>query len=151
MSKRVGPGGHVLATDINTDWMSGSLPANVELRRHDIGVDPLPEHAFDIVHARAVLTFVPERRSALARMIAALRPGGWFLVEEMTPAITEEFDPPDDPDFELARKCRRAIVELIRRRGGDPAFGRELLTKDPSIESLAQLRGRRSRCHRLPG
>ena len=44
----------------------------------------------------------------------------------MTPAITEELDPPDDPDFELARKCRRAIVELIRRRGGDPAFGREL-------------------------
>ena len=70
MCERVRPAGHVVATDINTDWMSGSLPANVELRRHDIGVDPLPERAFDIVHARAALTFVPERRSALARMIA---------------------------------------------------------------------------------
>ena len=70
MSERVGPAGHVVATDINTDWMSGSQPGNVELRRHDIGVDPLPERAFDIVHARAVLTFVPERRSALMRMIA---------------------------------------------------------------------------------
>ena len=65
MSERVGPTGHVVATDINIDWMAGSLPANVELRRHDIGVDPLPERAFDIVHARAVLTFVPERQSAL--------------------------------------------------------------------------------------
>ena len=66
MSERVGPAGHVVATDINIDWMSGSLPANVELRRHDVGVDPLPERGFDIVHARAVLTFVPERRSALS-------------------------------------------------------------------------------------
>ncbi len=78
--------GHVVATDINTDWIAGSLPANVELRRHDIGIDPLPEAAFDVVHARAVLTFVPERRTALKRMIAALKPNGWLLVEEMLPA-----------------------------------------------------------------
>ncbi len=79
MSERVGARGHVVATDINTDWITGSLPANVELRRHDIGIDPLPEAAFDVVHARAVLTFVPERRTALTRMIAALKPDGWLL------------------------------------------------------------------------
>ena len=126
MSERVGPAGHVVATDINIDWMSGSQPGNVELRRHDIGVDPLPERAFDIVHARAVLTFVPERRSALMRMIAALKPGGWLLVEELVPPVTEALDPSDEPDIEIARKGRRAMVELIRRRGGDPVFAREL-------------------------
>ena len=72
MSMRVGPRGHVLATDINTDWIAGSLSADVELRRHDIGTDPLLEAAFDVVHARAVLTFVPERRIAVNRMIAAV-------------------------------------------------------------------------------
>ena len=126
MSERVGPTGHVVATDINIDWMAGSLPANVELRRHDIGVDPLPECAFDIVHARAVLTFVPERQSALLRMVAALKPGGWLLVEELVPPVTEALDPPDEPDVEIARKGRHAIVEIIRRRGGDPLFAREL-------------------------
>ena len=126
MSERVGPTGHVVATDINIDWMAGSLPANVELRRHDIGVDPLPERAFDIVHARAVLTFVPERQSALMRMVAALKPGGWLLVEELVPPVTEALDPPDEPDVEIARKGRHAIVEIIRRRGGDPFFAREL-------------------------
>jgi SAM-dependent methyltransferase len=126
MSERVGPSGHVMATDINVDWMSGSLPANVEVRRHDIGVDPLPERAFDVVHARAVLMFVPHRRSALARMIAALKPGGWLLVEELVAPISDVFEPPDEPDAQLVRKCRRAIVELIRRRGGDPLFVREL-------------------------
>ena len=126
MSMRVGPRGHVLATDINTDWIAGSLSANAELRRHDIGTDPLPEAAFDVVHARAVLTFVPERRKTLNRMIAALKPNGWLLVEEMFPPITEAWDQPDEPDVALARKARRAITEVVRRGGGDPTFPREL-------------------------
>ncbi|HEX2284922.1 MAG TPA: class I SAM-dependent methyltransferase, partial [Mycobacterium sp.] len=41
MSDRAGSTGAVIATDINTDWIAGVLPENVEVRRHDIGVDPL--------------------------------------------------------------------------------------------------------------
>jgi ubiquinone/menaquinone biosynthesis C-methylase UbiE len=126
MSERVGPAGQVVATDINTDWIAGSLPANVELRRHDIGADPLPEAAFDVVHARAVLTFVPEQRTALQRMAAALKPGGWLLVEELVPPVAELLSRPDDPDVALARKARRAIMEMVRRGGGDPTFVQEL-------------------------
>ena len=111
MSERVGPAGHVVATDINIDWMAGSLPANVELRRHDIGIDPLPERAFDIVHARAVLTFVPERQSALTRMVAALKPGGWLLVEELVPPVTEALDHPTNPTSRLREK---AVTQLWR-------------------------------------
>lgn len=109
MSERVGPAGHVVATDINVDWMAGSLPANVELRRHDIGVDPLPEHAFDLVHARAVLTFVPERQSALMRMVAALKPGGWLLVEELVPP--RRWIHPSNPTSRLPGK---AVAQLWR-------------------------------------
>jgi SAM-dependent methyltransferase len=126
MSDRAGPDGQVVATDINTDWMAPALPANVDMLRHDIGVDPLPEEMFDLVHARAVLTFVPERRSALMRMVTALKPHGWLLVEEMIPPVTEALDPADEPDVEVARKGRNAIVETIRRQGGDPAFAREI-------------------------
>lgn len=122
MSERVGPTGRVVATDINTDRMSGSLPSNLEVRRHDIGLDPLPGSAFDIVHARAVLTFVPERRSAIARMAVALKPGGWLLVEELVPPITDALYESGDPDIAVVHKARRAIVEMIRRRGGDPVF-----------------------------
>ena len=118
--------GHVVATDINTDWISCPLPANVELRCHDIGIDPLPDAAFDVVHARAVLTFVPERRTALNRMIAALKPNGWLLIEEMLPPITDAWDRPDEPDVALARKARRAIMEMVRRGGCDPMFPLEL-------------------------
>jgi SAM-dependent methyltransferase len=126
MSDRVGASGHVVATDINTDWMAGALPPNVELRCHDIGTDALPAGVFDVAHARAVLTFVPERRIALKRMATALKPDGWILVEEMLPPITEAWEWPDEPDVALARKARRAIMEMIRRRGGDPTFPHEL-------------------------
>jgi SAM-dependent methyltransferase len=126
MSDRVGRRGRVVATDINIDWIAGSLPAYVDLQQHDIGVDTLPEAAFDVIHARAVLTFVPERRAALRRMIAALKPNGWLLIEEMLPPITEAWDRPDDPDVALARKARVAILELLRRRGGDPTFPQRL-------------------------
>jgi SAM-dependent methyltransferase len=126
LSGRVGLSGQVVATDINTDWIARSLPANVALRHHDIGLDALPEAAFDVVHARAVLTFVPERQAALRHMIAALKPDGWLLIEELTSPITETWDRPDDPDFMLARKARMAILELIRRRGGDPSFPQRL-------------------------
>jgi SAM-dependent methyltransferase len=125
MSERVGFAGHVVATDINTDWLPASLPANVDVRRHDIGVDPLAEGTFNLVHARAVLSFVPGRKTALEGMITALKPGGWLLVEELVHPVTE---PPatDGSGSELANKSRRAIEEVIRRRGADPAFGRNL-------------------------
>jgi SAM-dependent methyltransferase len=123
MSERVGSAGHVVATDINTDWLSTSLATNIEVRRHDIGVDPLPKGAFDLAHARAVLTFVPDREAALKRMIAALKPAGWLLVEELVTPVTQATD---SNDSELSQKCRRAIIEVIRRRGGDTDFAHKV-------------------------
>ncbi len=55
-------------------------------------------------------------------MAAALKPGGWLLVEELVPPITDPLDQSADPDIEVVHKARRAIVEMIRRRGGDPVF-----------------------------
>jgi SAM-dependent methyltransferase len=123
MSERVGPDGHVIATDIDTTRMSGSCPANVELRRHDVGTDALPECAFDIVHTRGVLVFVLQRRSAVTRMIEALKPGAWLLIEELVaPPAIDAPESVSDSDVEVARKVRSAIVEVIRRHGGDPMF-----------------------------
>jgi SAM-dependent methyltransferase len=126
MTERAGPDAHVVATDINTDWMGESMPSDVEIRRHDIGVDPLPEATFDVIHARAVLTFVPQRRWALTRMLAALKPGGWILIEEMVPPCVESLSQTDDPDVHLAHKIRHAVIEIIRGSGADMTFPRDI-------------------------
>ncbi len=38
---------------------------------------------FDLAHARAALTHIPERRRALERIISAIRPGGWLMIEDV--------------------------------------------------------------------
>lgn len=121
LSDRVGPTGYVLATDVDTGVFAAPPAANLELRTHDIGADALPEAAFDLVHARAVLGFAPV--TALQQMIAALKPGGWLMLEQMSSAPTECLEPADDAAAVLAREVRRAINALILRRGGDPSLG----------------------------
>src|SRR6185369_6987501 len=79
LATAVGPTGYVLATDIDPAWLDPH--GGYEVRRHDIAADP-PPATFDLVHARLVLVHVPDRAQALATMVAALRPGGWLLVED---------------------------------------------------------------------
>jgi SAM-dependent methyltransferase len=52
-----------------------------EVLRHDIMADALPT-GFDFVHARWLVEWLPDKRLALERMAAALRPGGVILIEE---------------------------------------------------------------------
>ena len=60
LAGRVGPAGHVLATDIDTSWIDGVAP-QVEIRRHDVARDDLPPGVFDLIHARLVLCWIPGR------------------------------------------------------------------------------------------
>ncbi|HLL49805.1 MAG TPA: class I SAM-dependent methyltransferase, partial [Thermomicrobiales bacterium] len=79
LGARVGTSGHVLATDIDTRFLDALAAPNVEVRQHNVVTEPLPEGAFDLVHARAVLEHLPQREQVLERMVAALKPGGWLL------------------------------------------------------------------------
>jgi SAM-dependent methyltransferase len=82
LADRVGPTGRVLATDIDPRFLEFLNFPNLLVQRHNIATDPLPQGAFDLVHARLVLMHLPEREQALARMISALKPGGWLIDEE---------------------------------------------------------------------
>jgi trans-aconitate methyltransferase len=44
--------------------------------------DTLSDAAFDLIHARLVLSLIPEPEKVLARLVAALKPGGWIIEEE---------------------------------------------------------------------
>src|SRR5438477_229199 len=96
LAEQVGPSGSVLATDIDTRFLEGLARPNLAIRRHDIATDALPEAAFDLVHARFVLVHVPQRDTALQRMVRALKPGGWLVVEEPGAPVVQpepELDP----------------------------------------------------------
>src|SRR5688572_25415246 len=84
LSDEVGPKGRVLATDISLKLMEGLEADNLEIRQHDILTEALPDEEFDLIHCRLVLEHLPGRLEALARMAAALAPGGWLIVEDIT-------------------------------------------------------------------
>jgi len=131
LAQRVGSTGHVLVTDIDLRHLSGltSLAqANLELQRHDIGLDPLPEQEFDLIHARLVLIHVKTRQEALARMVAALKPGGWLVVEDFDSMIVEDRSFPmwGTPDAALIRKMFTAMNHLLAQRGHELGWGRKL-------------------------
>jgi SAM-dependent methyltransferase len=126
LAAAVGPGGRVLATDLDPRWLSG-LPAPVEVRRHELGVDPAPDESFDLVHARLLLVHLPHRDSALRTLAAAVRPGGVLLVEEADPGLQPRVCP--DESGEPARRANRlkdGFRTLMREQGVDLAFGRTL-------------------------
>ena len=43
LSDRIGPEGHVLMTDIDPRFLAEKGHGNLDVRRHDVGVDPLPD------------------------------------------------------------------------------------------------------------
>jgi SAM-dependent methyltransferase len=82
LAERVGPDGHVTATDLQVGWLEAIDAPNVEVIRHDIRTDTFPEGSFDLVHARAVLMHIPDDLDMLRRIASWLVPGGWLLFEE---------------------------------------------------------------------
>jgi SAM-dependent methyltransferase len=125
MSERVGPRGRVLVTDIDTRFLDTIQRPNLEVRRHDIVNDPLPEGAFDLVHARLVLMHLPQREDVLPRLVKALKPGGWLLDEEFD-VLSLRANPELSPSEELLNS-ETAFYRVLRQRGVELPYGRILL------------------------
>ena len=127
LADRAGPGGSVLATDIDVSWMGDPAPPGVTVLRHDVVVDPLPAGPFDLIHARLVLVHLPDRAKVAAALVGLLRPGGWLVVEDADPAL-QPLACIDEhgPDQELANRIRNGFRALMAGRGVDLSFGRTL-------------------------
>jgi SAM-dependent methyltransferase len=131
LSDRVGAQGHVIATDIDTQFLKSLGKANLDVRRHDIAVDPLPEAAFDLVHVRLVLMHLRERDRVLSRIVSALKPGGWLLAEEFD-SLSLRADPEVSPT-EIPIKALSALERLLAKRGVDALYGRRLAARVRSL------------------
>jgi len=126
LADRVGRGGHVVATDIDLRFLESRERENLEVREHNILEDDLEHESYDLVHSRAVLMHLSRPSLALQRMVKALRPGGWLLVEETdylsfkalegAPGLKKRFD-----------RTIMAMLDILFSRGVvNPYFGRRL-------------------------
>ncbi|MGP3690639.1 class I SAM-dependent methyltransferase [Streptomyces sp. IBSNAI002] len=118
-----GPGGRVVATDIDT---SRTVAPGAEILRHDVRRDPAPPGGpFDVIHARWVLMHLPERRAVIRRLVDALAPGGRLIIEES--AVTSDGLPvltgSGPADADLFRRFTGAVVRILADVGADPQWG----------------------------
>jgi ubiquinone/menaquinone biosynthesis C-methylase UbiE len=113
-AQRVGPTGHVLATDIAPALLDYALAdaraaglSNIETRELDgEALDELPAASFDSAISRVGLIYFPDQQRALAGIRRALKPGGRF-------AAVVYSTPEKNPFFSIP-------VGIIRRRAKLP-------------------------------
>jgi SAM-dependent methyltransferase len=128
LCRQVAPRGSVLATDLDTTVLSELSYPNLEIQVHDVLADDLPDGAFDLVHLRLLLAWLPDPQGALRRLIAALRPGGLLVAEEMD-FVSAVPDPRLSVESRvlIARAVQAHNAVLAQQHGFDPFYGRRLV------------------------
>ena len=131
LSTQVGPTGHVVATDVDTRYLSRLELSNLEVVEHNILEDPLDAlepGSFDLVCSRLMLFHLQGRQEqAIRQMAACLRPGGWLLDEDADWATAGAPVDPAHPSYDDYQRVWRD-GDWWTVRGYDKTFGRQLPT-----------------------
>ncbi len=131
LASRTGPD-RVTATDIRGEYLlrlRECLEGAATVMEHDVSADPLPSGEFDLVHARFVLEHLPARETIITKLVDALRPGGWLVIEdaEFSPCVA---------DGSAYGDAMSAFVAAMTRSGTDYSWALQL----PEVLSRANVR-----------
>ena len=127
LAERVGSSGVVVGLDREPRMVeSGQQFAEqhgltVQFIEADATATGLPDHSFDLVHARTLLLNVQNPQEIVAEMARITKPGGVVVVQEPD-ASSWHCDPPH-PTFDI---LRAAILNAYRRTGKDFSIGRRI-------------------------
>jgi hypothetical protein len=72
-----------------------------------------------------VLVHLAARDAVVARLVEALKTGGWLVVEDFDSALPHCLDPLNDDEHTFA-KVGKALVAAVHQRGGDTTYPRTL-------------------------
>jgi SAM-dependent methyltransferase len=118
LAERVGPTGHVTATDVNIRHLPDDQ--GYAVLQHDLATDPPPEGAWDLIHARLVLVHVKGGREVMRRLAATLAPGGVLAIEEWEGTLGHHLLAYPDPEaVALFDSYTRAVRDILTAGGND--------------------------------
>jgi SAM-dependent methyltransferase len=129
LAEQVGPTGRVVATDVDTRYLSRLGLQNLEVVEHNILDDPLDvlePGSFDLVCSRLMLFHLRGRQEqAIRRMVECLRPGGWLVDEDADWATAGAPVDPAHPRYDDYQRVWRG-GDWWTTRGYDKTFGQKL-------------------------
>lgn len=127
LARRVGHKGQIIGIDLDEEklgWARAEARAQgLEHVRFETAnvIQPWPVTGVDLIYARFILTHLREPEAMLARALAALKPGGRILIEDID--FPGHFASPECPAVD---RYVELYMKLSRHRGGDPLIGRRL-------------------------
>lgn len=127
MADRVGPDGHVIATDLKPDHVARH--PQVEVVPHDLRTDPLPAGPFHVIHARLLFAHLADRDALLPQVAEGLAPGGSIVVEDWGnygPGKVLSSPWPDTAD--LYDRYQKALMATFAAAGNDPTWSGRIHT-----------------------
>lgn len=125
---RVGSTGKVVATDTDTRFVEVLQKPNLDVRRHNLVTDELPEEEFDVIHGRLIVQHLPDREQLIKRLVVALKPGGWLVLEDAdwSPTIGALLVTIPEEDHDAVMRVWQRVVDILRAAGSDETYGRKL-------------------------
>lgn len=139
LAQLVTPSGRVIAVDESERFLrhlaerARSLGiSHVETHAQDVQRLDIPAATVDIAYARWVLCFTPRPADVVARVVAALKPGGVFAVQDYINWAALSLSPASDAFL----RVMPAVGKSWRDRGGDPQIGSRL----PAMMAASGLR-----------
>jgi len=126
MAERVGANGTVVAADLDTRFLRARDLPNVEIRELDILEDEIEVNHYDIVHTRFLLLHLSSPERALAKMVSAIKPGGWLLIEDADHTTVAAVDQNHALSRVFNVTIRKEMDFTAASLKVDPYFGRKL-------------------------
>jgi trans-aconitate methyltransferase len=129
MAERVGPAGRVLGIDADASlgslalaMLRGAGHRQCTFQAHDLTAgEPIPGAPFDLVYARLLLFHLPQRAEVLARLWAAVAPGGYLLVQDYDLRSVSTL-----PELDSVAEVGRVITGAFGAAGADVSAGTRL-------------------------
>jgi SAM-dependent methyltransferase len=124
LCQTVGADGIVDAFDIDARFLRDipSKTDNLKIVQCDVTQHPFTADAYDLIHSRMLLTHIFQPMEFLERILLSLKPGGWFLCEELDASIGGV----SFPESAALAKAYAAMNSLMQQSGLDPFLGRKL-------------------------